>query len=426
MKNRIINEHGYTQLKGFTLIELLVVIAIISVLAAILFPVFSRAREKARQATCTSNQRQLAAECQMYAQDHEETLPASVTVWQDMKSDASTLKCPTAAKSLSITYIYNIDLSGASLGDATIIPDPSTTYVTADGNKDMLELRHNLKLIVSFLDGHVSCLAELISGLGAEKINPIDGAIMKKVPWMPLVPGGTFTMGSPYSISSGTPPTQEVTLSGYWIYKYEVTVEQYLEFCSATSHGLPSFPTGYSWTGKSGWSDPTLQQHPIVLVTWADCKAYADWVGASLPTEAQWEYAARGPQEDNYPWGGTATAINRTNGWDQTKCANAYNSQQVGKSTWPVGSFTAGASWCGAQDMAGNAMEWCADWFGNDSYSSTLVINPIGPSTGIGHVMKGGSWDDIIYTGQSAYRYGSSPSYAASPYLGFRCVMSTE
>ncbi len=111
------------------------------------------------------------------------------------------------------------------------------------------------------------------------KINPIDGAEMV---W---VPSGTFTMGSPHGVGFEKKyyPAHQVTLSGYWIYKYEVTVVQYRAFCDATGHDLPEFPEGFSWEYKSGWDDPDLQRHPIVNVSWDDCKAYADWAGANLP-----------------------------------------------------------------------------------------------------------------------------------------------
>jgi prepilin-type N-terminal cleavage/methylation domain-containing protein len=421
MKNDIkilSNRQDLTRLKGFTLIELLVVIAIISVLAAILFPVFARAREKARQATCTSNQRQLAAECQMYAQDHEETLPASATVWQDVKVDVKILQCPTAIKNLYITYIYNENVSEASLGDATRIPDPTTTFITADGIKGNVELRHFFNAIFSFVDGHVASLSQFPFAIGTEKTNPIDEAVMKWVPW---VPAGTFTMGSPYNANCGTPPTQEVTLTGYWIYKYEVTVEQYLDFCAVTSRALPTFPTGYSWTGKSGWTDPTLQKHPIVNVSWNDCKAYADWAQVSLPTEAQWEYAASGPLENNYPWGGTATVTDSTNGWDQTKCANDSNSYSVGKSTWSVGSFPKGASWCGVQDMAGNVWEWCSDWYGN--YSLSPVTNPVGPTSGVGKVLRGAGNGDSNVNSFRITNRNSIPISSGYFDRGFRCLL---
>jgi prepilin-type processing-associated H-X9-DG protein len=366
----------------------------------------------------------------MYAQDHEEALPASETVRRDIKVEVKITQCPSVINITNITnitnnisnsYLYNPDLSGVFLG--TIL-DPSTTWVTGDGIKDMIELRHGFKAVVSFLDGHVSSITELIAGLGAEKINPIDGAVMKKVPWMPLVPGGSFTMGSPYNVSCGTPPTQEVTLTGYWIYKYEVTVEQYLDFCSTTSRALPAFPTGYSWMGKSGWTDPTLQKHPIVNVSWFDCKAYADWAGVSLPTEAQWEYAARGPQEYNYPWGGIATVIDSLNGWDQNKCANYDNSSFVGKSTCQIGSFPKGGSWCGVQDMAGNVNEWCFDWY-SANYSSTPVTNPIGPTSGTNRIVRSGSWGGDDHDICSANHYASNPTLVDFSY-GFRCVMSSQ
>jgi len=150
------------QSRGFTLIELLVVIAIIAVLAAILFPVFARAREKARQSTCISNQRQIAASVQMYAQDHEETLPASTTVWQNINVDNNILQCPTAGKSIINAYTYNAGkCSNVAIG---AIPDPVATWMTADGDSSGIALRHSQKAIFSCVDGHVS-IAALVSGV---------------------------------------------------------------------------------------------------------------------------------------------------------------------------------------------------------------------------------------------------------------------
>ena len=139
--------------RGFTLIELLVVIAIIAILAAILFPVFARAREKARQTTCTNNQRQLAASMQMYAQDHEELLPSSATIWQDLKIEPQVLQCPTAGKNLTVAYAYNNILSGMSLGNAT---DPTSVWLTVDADDSKApSYRHSAKTLLSYLDGHV-------------------------------------------------------------------------------------------------------------------------------------------------------------------------------------------------------------------------------------------------------------------------------
>ena len=151
--------------KGFTLIELLVVIAIIAVLAAILFPVFARAREKARQSTCQSNQRQIAVAATMFAQDHEELLPNTATVWNDLALEAGILICPTKGKATPNGYGYNSQLSGLGVGD---IRDPTAIPLTADysGTSTQflnllmssadVDLRHSSKAIVSYLDGHVA------------------------------------------------------------------------------------------------------------------------------------------------------------------------------------------------------------------------------------------------------------------------------
>lgn len=156
--------------KGFTLIELLVVIAIIAILAAILFPVFAKAREKARQSACTNNQRQIAVAVQMYAQDHEETLPTAYQIWGAVGLDKGVLKCPSNARAAN-GYVFSINASGLSLAS---VPDPINEMLTADGNPstpaagitdpianvayeldDIANKRHSNKFIASFLDGHV-------------------------------------------------------------------------------------------------------------------------------------------------------------------------------------------------------------------------------------------------------------------------------
>jgi prepilin-type N-terminal cleavage/methylation domain-containing protein/prepilin-type processing-associated H-X9-DG protein len=150
-----------TKTWGFTLIELLVVIAIIAILAAILFPVFARAREKARQTTCISNQRQIAASVQMYTQDHEETLPAANTIWSDINVDPGVLICPTAGKSLPLGYVYNSFLSDKALGNLStpesilLSGDAAVTTGVATTQYDYA-FRHSNKVILSYVDGHVS------------------------------------------------------------------------------------------------------------------------------------------------------------------------------------------------------------------------------------------------------------------------------
>ncbi len=168
---------AHSKSHGFTLIELLVVIAIIAILAAILFPVFARAREKARQTTCTSNQRQIAATISMYCQDHDETLPSEDTVWTGLALDPGVIICPSKGKSQPNSYVYNSQVSEKALGD---IIDPMSTLLTGDGfaftsaptgaaapapqppftgnvaySSLDFELRHSGKYIGSFADGHV-------------------------------------------------------------------------------------------------------------------------------------------------------------------------------------------------------------------------------------------------------------------------------
>jgi prepilin-type N-terminal cleavage/methylation domain-containing protein/prepilin-type processing-associated H-X9-DG protein len=146
--------------RGFTLIELLVVIAIIAILAAILFPVFANVREKARQSTCISNQRQFCMAALMYAQDNDENLPNSASIWGDLNLSGKILICPTAGPSLPNSYVYNAALSGVPLGNTTVIPDPTTTYLTGDGNPSgQIVTRHNGKALASYVDGHVAIYA---------------------------------------------------------------------------------------------------------------------------------------------------------------------------------------------------------------------------------------------------------------------------
>jgi prepilin-type N-terminal cleavage/methylation domain-containing protein/prepilin-type processing-associated H-X9-DG protein len=149
---------------GFTLIELLVVIAVIAVLAAILFPVFAKAREKARQTTCLNNQKQIATAILMYAQDHEELLPIATTMWGDINQDKGALICPTKGKKVANGYGYNAQLTGMALGD---LAEATAQILCADGGDasnlltsaaDIEMKRHAQKYIASFADGHVAML----------------------------------------------------------------------------------------------------------------------------------------------------------------------------------------------------------------------------------------------------------------------------
>ena len=234
---------------------------------------------------------------------------------------------------------------------------------------------------------------------------------------MVLIPAGTFYMGisedeltawlkenpdDKREYSSDELPRHPVYLDAYYIYKTDVTVAQYRKFCTATKRKMPPPPP---W----GWRET----HPMVNVSWDDACAYATWAGAALPTEAQWEKAARGMDGRRYPWG---------NDWDAAKCSNSTGANLPGQ-TSVVGSFPAGAGPYGSLDMAGNVWQWCADWYGGDYYQRAPPRNPTGPDTGTTRVMRGGAWYGN-YKGVylCAARGDSSPD-KGSLIIGFRCVV---
>jgi formylglycine-generating enzyme required for sulfatase activity len=250
--------------------------------------------------------------------------------------------------------------------------------------------------------------------LGDQCINPTDGAVLV------YVPAGPFIMGSPDGVgATNEHPRHTVTLDGYWIYRDAVTVNQYRKFCEATKRTMPTEPS-YKWQGDN----------PMTGVTWDDAVAYGAWAKVTLPTEAQWEKAARGETGRNYPWGGEATPEAPTDGWDETKCACLANSRQA-DNTWsgphPVGSFPEGNAACGARDLVGNVKQWLADRYDASYYATAPAANPVGPeqTTFTARCVRGGNyWSDNSVTYRCAARYSYDPRFSAE-YLGFRGVSLT-
>ncbi len=197
-------------------------------------------------------------------------------------------------------------------------------------------------------------------------------------------------------------PQRLVYLDGFWMYQCAVTVAQFSRFCRETGRLMPANPP---W----GWHD----DHPMVNVSWEDATAYAGWAGGALPSEAEWEKAARGTDGRTYPWGTS---------WDAARCCHSVGVRSPGK-TAPVGSYPSGASPYGCLDMAGNVWQWCADWYGADYYRSALTRNPTGPEQGKKRVVRGGSWSiDSARDLRACGRYSSEPASGWS-LLGFRCVL---
>jgi formylglycine-generating enzyme required for sulfatase activity len=202
-----------------------------------------------------------------------------------------------------------------------------------------------------------------------------------------------------------------VRLSGYWIYKNLVTVGQYSKFCAVTGHPMPPEPVFNGNHFNPGWSKG---DHPIVCVTWDDAVAYAQWAHADLPTEAQWEKAARGTDGRKYPWGDK---------WDPDKCRCSSTNWGDSGGTSPVSSYRSGASPYGCMDMAGNAFQWCKDWYDPDYWKRDHGLDPEGPPNGDLRAMRGGSWDrNYPPFFRTAYR-GCSSAPTVDIAYGFRCAV---
>lgn len=212
---------------------------------------------------------------------------------------------------------------------------------------------------------------------------------------MNLVEGGSFDMGGEVD-----KPVHKVILPDFYLDKYEVTVAEYRKFCAATRHSMPSEP---SW----GWKE----NNPIVGVTWKDAADFASWSGKRLPTEAEWEYAARGGKESKgYRYSGSD---------DIGEVAWCYANS--GKTTHPVG--TKAPNELGLFDMSGNVAEWCADYYGGSYYARSAKLNPTGPKSGSDRVVRGGSYLGDEFDCQVSFRKSALPD-RSSPKTGFRCAWS--
>jgi eukaryotic-like serine/threonine-protein kinase len=234
------------------------------------------------------------------------------------------------------------------------------------------------------------------------------------------VPAGSFTMGS-NDLDSAERPPHRVYLSEYLIDKYEVTNQQYRRFCDATGRGQRRY--WFFWhrdqypidPGFDGMKDyfTCYPDYPVVNVSWEDAQAYCVWAGKTLPTEAQWEKAARGTDARRYPWGDSIPDGRRCNFADQTLATRSAIPSQIRLCdtstsdgfawTSPVGLFPSGASPYGCLDIAGNVWEWCRDQYG--WYSADSCNDPQGPTSGEYHVARGGCWRREARLLQCAFRH---------------------
>jgi formylglycine-generating enzyme required for sulfatase activity len=237
---------------------------------------------------------------------------------------------------------------------------------------------------------------------------------------MVVISAGLFPMGVPPGDRDGGRdeyPRHEVFLDSYAIDTFEVTNGRYLEFVKATGHRVPQNPknpTRNLWQGEA--IPESLADRPVVNVDWFDAAAYCAWAGKRLPTEAEWEKAAKGNHDWRFPWGNVEPTAKHLN----------YNQQWIGEKTlMPVGSYEAGKSPYGVYDMAGNVWEWVSDWYDPRYYEKSPKRNPKGPETGTRRVLRGSGWQNETPTVRIFTRVESDPSIRNES-TGFRCARDAK
>lgn len=247
---------------------------------------------------------------------------------------------------------------------------------------------------------------------GDQPKDPEVGGVLEP---MALIPAGEFIMGADSEFSNER-PRRSIYLKPYYIDKGEVTNAEYKKFADATGRRAPYVKA--FWAAPFNWTDGTYPpgrgDYPVVLVSWSDAAAYAKWAGKRLPTEAEWEKAARGTDGRRWPWGNT---------WDPNKC---NTEESFINSTQPAFSFPAGKSSYDCYNMAGNVTEWVADWYDERYYFRAPGRNPPGPPRTDTKVARGGAWDGNVHSyARAGYRHYFPPNTKRAN-IGFRCAMDVE
>ncbi|MEK9142142.1 MAG: SUMF1/EgtB/PvdO family nonheme iron enzyme, partial [Nitrospirota bacterium] len=299
-----------------------------------------------------------------------------------------------------------LDEVKATIADSKALPEKTTSA------QDTLEIAHKLSLddeqqaVYEQLQKKLRARIELAAERARAATDQAKAAIPVEPQEMPmtLVPAGEFTMGSNQG-EDDERPARQVYLDTFSMDKFEVTVGMYATFLKATGIDAPP-----DWQVMN---QPAHQKRPVVKVDWSDANTYCRWAGKRLPTEAEWEKAARGTDGRLYPWGNDPPDRLRAN---------------YGKEEWndhqalvPVGTLHDGQSPYGIYDMVGNVWEWTSDWYDKNAYKNSQTRNPKGAASGESKVLRGGSWLNDPRNLRSANRYVNKPTNR-NFLIGFRCA----
>jgi len=304
----------------------------------------------------------------------------------------------TSTQQNTINILGNVENTDTTVAQITVNGKEQQANIvngSFDANITLIDGNNIIKVSVDGVSAEVN-ITKIKQTTGGSEIIGKDGAPMVSIP------AGEFQMGSNDG-EDNEKPIHIVYIDAFYMDKYEVTNAQYKKFMDATGYKAPI-----------AWSDPNFNapNHPVVGVSWDDAAAYAKWAGKRLPTEAEFEKAARGGLVGKlYPWGNTITHDNAND--------DGTGGKDVWEYTSPVGSFAPNGY--GLYDMAGNVFEWCADFSDNNYYANSPKSNPTGPASGSYRVLRGGGWNDSFFALRVAPRTGYAPSKTLD-YIGFRCV----
>ena len=250
-------------------------------------------------------------------------------------------------------------------------------------------------------------IARVNDQLLAAQVDELKQLVRRSIPQpegMVVIPAGEFWMGTEDGLQDAR-PLHRVHLSSYWFDKYEVTNTQYRQCVEGGGCTPPK--------DRLMFEDPQRAQHPVTNITWSQARSFCQWQGKRLPTEAEWEKAARGTDGRRYPWGNNEEVLKR----HMREGVLTADANGAG----PVGRQRATASPYGVFDLIGSLSEWVKDWYAEDFYQTSPVRDPQGPSRGSFRVLRGGEWNEKSPNIQSSYRGWDDVTYWG-PTLGVRCA----